>query len=145
MGKAPAPFDRLVGGGHLRRRLGGQVAFGDEPLHQLVEELGELGLALGVVLAAQRLEHLGRELATLQERVEDRLAERVHRAVALVAELPPVIRLLRPAGEPGLEQEVRELVEQRLEVDRVGEVGAELRVGVGAHDLEYPSKRQMRH
>ena len=43
------------------------------------------------------------------------------------------------AGEAGLEQEVRELVEQRLEVDRVGGLGGELLVGVEAH-----SRRMLR-
>jgi hypothetical protein len=44
-----------------------------------------------------------------------------------------VVRLVLAAGEPGLEEEVGELVEQRLEIDRVGHLGAELRVGMKAH------------
>ena len=65
---------RLVAGRHLRRRLDVEIAFVDEPLHELVEQLGELRLGLLVAVAAQRLEHLGRELSALHQRVEDRLA-----------------------------------------------------------------------
>ena len=38
-----------------------------------------------------------------------------------------------PAREPRLQQEVAQLVEQRLQVDRVGELGVVLGVGGEAH------------
>ena len=60
-------------GRHLRRRVDVQVALGGESLHEFVEQLGELRLRFLVAVAAQRLEHLGRELAALDQRVEDRL------------------------------------------------------------------------
>jgi hypothetical protein len=104
-----------------------------EPLHEVVEQLGELGLGLLVAVAAQRLEHLGGELAAVEEGVEDRLLERVHRPVGVLAGVAPVGVRVLAAGEPALEQEVGELVEQRLEVDGVGHLGAELRVRMEAH------------
>ena len=124
---------RLVPGRHLRRRVEVEVALVDQPLHEIVEQLGELRLRLLVAVAAQRLEHLGRELAALHQRFEDRLPQRVERAVARLVEAHAVVRAALAAGEAGLEQEVGELVEQRLEIDRVGHLRRELAVGVKAH------------
>ena len=113
-----------------------EVALVDQPLDELVEQLGELRSISWSCsrrrLAAQRLEHLGGELARLHQRLEDRLLQRVERAVAVVAHVV-VPERRAPAGEAGLEQEVGELVEQRLEIDRVGQLGGELGVGGEAH------------
>jgi hypothetical protein len=133
---------RLLRAGHLGRLGDVQVALLHEPLHDLVQQLGELALQVGVALgvsgglATQHLQHLGRELARVHQRLEDRLAQGVHRPVGVVAaELPPEGVIVGAAREPRLQQEVRELVEQALEVDRVGQLGEVLRVSGGAHDL----------
>ena len=66
--------------------------------------------------------------------------QRVERAVARLVEAHAVVRMLPlAAGKAGLEQEVRELVEQRLEIDRVGHLRRELAVGVEAHGEPPPS------
>jgi hypothetical protein len=97
----------------------------DQPLHQSVEELGDLPphLLVPLPLAAQLAQHLRGELAALDERAQERVLERVERAV-LVAELAPEGVLMRAAGEAALQQEVGEPLEQVLEVHRVGPVSA---------------------
>jgi hypothetical protein len=45
------------------------------------------------------------------------------------------VRRIAAARESGLQEEVGELVEQRLKIDCICELGAELRVRVGAHAL----------
>ena len=61
MREAAGARDRLVAGGHLRRRFDVEVALVDQPLDEVVEQLGELALRSRLVaVAAQRLEHLGR-------------------------------------------------------------------------------------
>ena len=68
---------------HLRRLLQVQVALLDQLLHDLIEQIGQLFLQLGVFLcvagriAAQHVEHLGCELTRVHQRLEDRLAQRV--------------------------------------------------------------------
>ena len=124
---------RLVSGRHLGRVVDVEVALFDQPLDELIEQLRQLCLAFLVVAAAERLEHLGRELPALHQRVENRLLEGVERPVAFVLAVEPVVRLIVAAGEPRLQEKIGELVEQRLQVDRVGELGAEFRVGVEAH------------
>ena len=47
----------------------------------------------------------------------------------------------RPARESRLQQEVAELVEQALQIDRVGELGVVLGVGGEAHDVEIMRER----
>src|SRR5262249_38053005 len=113
--------------------------------HEIVEELGQLRLALFVVAAAERVEHLRRELPALHERVENGLLERLERTIALIAGIPAVVRLVVAAGEARLQQKVRKLVEQRLKVDRVGQLGTVLTVRMEAHGVllleEYPVAR----
>src|SRR5207248_8332783 len=96
----------------------------------LVEQLRELALQVGIALGvaarfvAQHLEHFRRELAGLHQRLEDGLAQRVKRAVRLVfTELAPEGVGVRASGEARLKQEIGELVEQGLQVDRVGQLG----------------------
>src|SRR5205085_5416540 len=90
----PRPLERLMTGRHLRRCIHREVALVDQSLNELVEQLCELRLALFIAVAAKRLEHLRRELPALDEGVENSLTERLHRSVALVAEVPAVVRLL---------------------------------------------------
>ena len=59
--------------------------------------------------------------------------ERLERAVGFASEVVPVRVRNASAGEAGLQQEIGELVEQRLQIDRVRHLRAELRVGVEAH------------
>src|SRR5205823_12332159 len=94
LGDAARSVARLVYRRHQRRRVHREVPLVDQPLDQLVEQLGELGLPLFVAVAAKRLEHLGGELPALDERIEDRLTERLERAVAVLAEVPAVVGLL---------------------------------------------------
>jgi hypothetical protein len=75
MGETAGAHDRLLATRHLRRRLHVEKAFRGHPLDEIIEELGELGLSGVVSIAAQSLEHLGGELAALDERLEDRFAE----------------------------------------------------------------------
>ena len=126
--------DGLVPRGHLRRRVDVEIALFHELGDDVVEELRELLGALPIILAvaAQRLEHLGGELSAFHEGVEDRLAERIHRAILLLPHVVPVRTLHFAAGEAGLQEKIRELVEERLEVDGVGHLGAELAVRVKA-------------
>ena len=73
------PEYRLLPAGHLRRLGDVQISLFHEPLDDLVEQLGELSLQLGVALgvaggfAAQHLEHVRRELARVHQGLEDRL------------------------------------------------------------------------
>jgi hypothetical protein len=110
----------------------------DETLDDLVEELGEARGALAVIVAvaAERVEHLGGELPAVHERLQDRLAQRVEGLVAFVIAELTIERIAVAAGESRLEEEVGELVEQRLQVDGVGLRGGELGVGVLAHSAE---------
>src|SRR5438874_1257076 len=55
LGDAPGPGHGLVAGRHLRRVFDVEIAFLNQTLHQLVEQLGELGLSFLVLAAAQRL------------------------------------------------------------------------------------------
>src|SRR5436305_103057 len=120
-----ADDDRYLGRlGHV------QVALVHELLDDLVEQLAELTLEFGVSsrvagrFAAQQLEHLGRQLARVHERLEDRLPQGVEGAVGLLfAELAPERMRVRASGEARLEKEVGELIEQGLEVDRSGQLG----------------------
>src|SRR2546430_14232562 len=105
-------------------------AFFDQLLDDLVEQLRELALEVGVArrvaggLATQQLQHLRGELPRLHQRLEDRLAQRVERAVGVVlAELAPERVGIRASGEARLEQKVGELIEQALQIDRVGQLG----------------------
>jgi hypothetical protein len=123
--------------GHLRRILYVEVSLRHQPLDEVVEQLRELGLLLGGALTAQRLEHCGRELIRSHEGINDRLAEGVHRALTVLAEIEPEVRRIASARESGLKQEIREVVEQRLEVYGIGLLGAELRVRMTAHDERY--------
>src|SRR5262249_4968769 len=85
-------------------------------------------------LAAQQLQHFWRKLTRIHKRLENRLAQGVHGAVGIVAaELAPERVRVGTAREPRLQQEVGELIEQALEVDRVGQLGEVLRVGRRAH------------
>src|SRR2546422_487739 len=123
-----------------------EVALLDQALDDLVEQLGELALQVGVPLgvarglATQRLEHLGSQLARVHERLEDRLAQRVERTVGLlIAELAPEGVGVRASGEARLQQEVGELVEQALEVDRVDQLGQVAAVGRVPHRRSTPN------
>src|SRR2546421_567874 len=90
--------------------------------------------------APKLLEHLGSQLARVHERLEDRLAQRVERAVGLlVAELAPEGVGVRASGEARLQQEVGELVEQALEVDRVDQLGQVAAVGRVPHRRSTPN------
>src|SRR5437762_430480 len=74
--------------------------------------------------AAQQLEHLWRQLARVHERLEQRLPHGAERALApLFAELAPERIRVRASGQARLEKEVGELIEQGLEVDRIGQLG----------------------
>ncbi len=125
----------LVAGGHLGRVVDLEEALVDEALDDLVEQLGELALEVLVLrgvasgLAAEHLEHLGGELARVHEGLEDGLAEGIHAPVGFAGIVVPE----SAATEPRLQQEVAQLVEQRLQVDGVGEFGEELGVGGEAH------------
>ncbi len=107
----------------------------DQPFHDAVEQLGEFLLGEFVALAAEGLEHFGSELPALDERVEDCLFERVERVVGIIACLAPERMEMRSAGESRLEEEVGQVVEQRLEIDCVSHRGAELGVRVRAHPV----------
>src|SRR5256885_14832210 len=80
-------------------------------------------------LAAQQLEHLGCELPRVHEGLQDRLPQRVERVVGLVlAELAPERVRVRASGEARLKEEIGELIEQGLEIQRVGQLGEVARV-----------------
>jgi hypothetical protein len=128
--------DGLMSGRHLRRRVDIQVAFSRELLDEIVEQLAEFFLRLLRAIPAQRLQQLRRELTALDQRIEDRLTQRLERAVGLAVEVVEIrIEVLPAAGrETRLQQKIGELVEQRLQVHRIGRFGAELRVGMKPHD-----------
>src|SRR5206468_401434 len=71
-----------------------------------------------------------------------RLPQCVERAVGLLlAELAPERVRVRASGEARLEQEIGELVEQGLEVDRVGQLGEIAAVRRVFHRAPYPEYR----
>ena len=88
-----------MAGWHLRRCLEVEIPFLDQPLHEVIEQLGELRLRFLVAVAAQRLEHLGRELAALHQRAKNRLLQRFHRAVAGFVDTHAVVRLPVASGK----------------------------------------------
>src|SRR5947208_1084414 len=138
----------LLARGHLGRLGHVQVALVDELLDDLVEQLPQLALEIGVArriaggFAAQQLEHFGRELARIHERLEDRLPQGVERAIGFfLAELAPERMGVRASGEAGLEEEVGELIEQGLEVHRIGQLGEVAAVRRVFHRAPYPRYR----
>src|SRR6266404_6478056 len=139
---------RLLAGGHLGRLGHVQVALVDQLLNDLVEQLPQLALEIGVArrvagrFAAQHLEHFGRQLARVHERLEDRLPQSVERAVGFfLAELAPERMRVRASGEARLEEEVGELIEQGLEVHGVGQLGEVAAVRRVFHRAPYPKYR----
>ena len=98
-------------GGTCGAWLDVEVALVDQPLDDLVEQLAQLALdllvPLGVAggLAAEHLEHVGRELARVHQRLEDRLPQRVERALALAA-CRRARTTATPPAKPRLQQEV---------------------------------------
>src|SRR5882762_1772617 len=139
---------RLLAGGHLGRLGHVQVALIDQLLNDLVEQLPQLALEIGVArrvagrFAAQQLEHFGRELTRIHERLEDRLPQGVERAIGIfLAELAPERMRVRASGEARLEQEVGELIEQGLEVHRIGQLGEVAAVRRVFHRAPYPKYR----
>ncbi len=131
---------RLLRTGHLRRLLQVEVPLVDQLLDDLVEQIGELFLELGILagvagrVAAQHVEHVGRELPGIHEGLEDGLAQRVERAVGIfLAEFAPEGMRVGAAGEPRLQQEIGELIEQRLEVERLEQAGDIAAIRRGSH------------
>jgi hypothetical protein len=120
---------------HLGRRLQIEVAFGHHPLDNLVQQPGQLGctLAFVVVASAQGLEHLGGELTAVHQGVQNRLSQRLDRMVSVFPRVTPVGMVRLTTGESRLEQEIRKLVEQGLQVDGIGHLWTELLVGVETH------------
>src|SRR5256712_634100 len=139
---------RLLAGGHLGRLGHVQVALVDQLLDDLVEQPPQLALEVGVAgrvagrFAAQQLEHFGRQLARVHERLEDRLPQGVERAVGVfLAELAPERMRVRASGEARLKEEIGELIEQGLEVHRIGQLGEEAAVRRVFHRSPYPKYR----
>jgi hypothetical protein len=87
---------------NLWRRVDVQIPFSGEALHEVVQQLGELRLRFLIAIASQGLEHLGGELAALDQRVEDRFLERLERSVGIAAEITPIGVGHASAGESGL-------------------------------------------
>src|SRR5207248_3899201 len=143
---SPRAEQRLLPRGHLGRLADVQVPLVDQLLDDFVEQLGELALEIGVAgrvargLAAQQLEHLGRELPRVHEGLKDRLPQRIERAVGLVlAELAPEGMRVRASGEPRLQEKIGELIEQGLEIERVGQLGEVARIRRVFHRLPTPN------
>ena len=108
---AAAAFDWLMTRRNLRRRLQVQISLGGKLLDQLVEQFAQLLLRFLVAVATQRFEKIGRELSALDQRVEDRLTQRLQRAVRLRIEIVEIRIEALAAGEAGLQQKIRQLVE----------------------------------
>ncbi len=129
------PRHRLVRRGHLRRVGEVEVALVDQALHELVEHLGERlpRFLVALPLAAQLLQHLGRELAAFDERLDECILERIERAVVPFAGPAPPGVVVRSAFEAALQQEIGEVLEQVLDVDGVEQRAGVLRVGREPH------------
>src|SRR5688500_9864745 len=112
-------------GRHLRRSVELEVAFLAHPLDEIVQQLRQLVLGILVAFSAKRLEQLGRELPAFDQRLEDSLFQRLERSVRLFAVIAPGVEL-RAARESRLEQKIGELLQQRLKIDRISHLGAEL-------------------
>jgi hypothetical protein len=87
---------------NLGRCVDVQIPFSGEALYELVEKFGELGLCLLVAITTKRLQHLGGELAALDQRIEDRFLERVERSVGIATEVAPIGVRHASAGETRL-------------------------------------------
>src|SRR5206468_6211371 len=91
---------------------------------------------------AQRRERFGRRLGRVHERLEDRLPQGVQRAIGFfLAELAPERMRVRASGEARLEEEVGQLIEQGLEVHRVGQLGEVTAVRRVFHRAPYSEYR----
>ena len=140
-GLAPGTDHRRVAGGNLGGLFCLEVPFVHEPLNDLVEHPGHVLVqlpALGrlrIDLAAEVLHHVLGELAGFEKGLENGLLERVHRPVAALGRFRPPGPFLGSAGEPGLEQEIAQLVQQRLEVDGIAKLGGVFAVGRVSHHL----------
>jgi hypothetical protein len=105
----------------------------DEAPHDLIEHARDGVHRLLVRLTAtQGFEHLGGELATLHQRPEDGVFQCVEavRLFRLAGQRVPA-----PTAESRIEEEIRELVEELLQVQGIEEAAPVLFISGGSHDL----------
>ena len=86
--------------------------------------------ALRGIALHQALEHLVGHHTAIEQRVEDGVVERLHRAVVIVLGVPRVV-------EPARQQQVGQLRDQRLEVELIEQVFDEFRVAIFHGQLKY--------
>ena len=120
----PRPPRRCALGFEIRRR--GDVALLAHPLDDLLNQLFELRSRVRLIavgrIAEQPLDRLLRQHAAVEQRVEDRVVQRLHRPLV-------VVHRVRVA-EAAREQQVGQLRDQILEIQLVEHVAGEFRVAV---------------
>src|SRR5207237_6390139 len=84
-------------------------------------------------ITAQRFQQLGGKLAALDQCIENGLTQSLDGSIGLGIEIVEVRIEVLSARKSRLQQKIRELVQQRLKIDRISSFRAELRVGVEAH------------
>ncbi len=104
------------------------VALFSKPFDQLLDQVVDLLAlpldALGRAVAGKEpLRHFVRQHAAIQQRIEDRIVQRLHRAVIVALR---IVRIVEPARE----QEIGQAGHQLVEVDVLREIRDEARVAV---------------
>jgi len=121
---AGASLTPLALGFEIRRRR--DVAFLRHPLDDLLDQLFELRARIALIgvgrIAKQPLDRLLGQNAAVEQGVEDRIVERLHRALVIVA----AVRIAEPAGE----QQVGQLGDQIFQIEVVELVARVFRVPV---------------
>ena len=120
----PAPLAPLALGLEIRRHR--DVALLGHPLDDLLNQLFELRARVGLIavgrIAEQLLDRLLRQHAAVEQRVENRVVQRLHRPLV-------VVQGVRVA-EAARQQQVRELRDQILQIEIVELVADVFRVAV---------------
>ena len=104
----------------------------DDLLDQLLELIAHVLLVAFGLVAEHLFEHILGEHAAVEQRFEDRVVQRLHGAVAVVAGVARV-------PEPARHQQVRQLRHQLVHVEIVEQIRNVLRVFV-FHSLSTPAK-----
>ncbi len=114
--------------------LEAEVALLHQLLDEVVQELGDLGLNLSVSLPLppELLQHLGGELPALEESLEEGLLQGVQGVVVFHPGESPIGMEMGPTGEPPVQEEVGQVLQEVLQVEGVEPAALVLRSRYGS-------------